>query len=85
MVFAYGAVSNPVVGAVVEDDAVDKALDEAGAFVLLSCDHASNGSRHVHVKRTGKECAACAKTKFGGNERTLNRSERRRFADEALR
>ena len=65
------AVGNPVVGAIVEDYTVHKALNHARAFVLVRLYHAVDGGRHVHIQRAGKEGAACTEYQFCRDEWTL--------------
>ena len=78
-------VSNPVVSAIIEDDAVNEALNNRCAFVLLRLHHTIDGGRHIHVQRASKECATCAEDEFARDKRTLYRAERRGLADKALR
>ena len=85
VVCACLAVSNPVVGAVIENNAVNEALNNRCAFVLLRLHHTIDGGRHIHVQRASKECATCAEDEFAGYKRTLDRSERRGFTDKSLR
>ena len=53
------SVGNPVVGAVVEDYAVDEALDHASALVLRGLYHTVHGGRHIHIQGASEEGAAC--------------------------
>ena len=84
VVLAHGAVGNPVVCAVVEDDTIDQTLDQAGTFVVVRSHHASHGCGHIHIQCAGKERTARTEAQLGRDERTLHCAEGRRFAHKPL-
>ena len=71
------AVGNPVVGAVIKNNAVDEAFDDRRTFVLLRLNHAIDSGRHIDIQRAGKERASCAENEFTRDKRALHRTERR--------
>ena len=54
------AVSYPSVSAVVENHAVNQALNHRCPLVGMCLFHAVNGGRHIYIQRAGEERAACA-------------------------
>ena len=68
-------VGNPVVCAVVEDNAVNQALNDRCTLMLLCLNEAVNGRRHIDIQRAGEERAAGTQYQFGGDERTLYRAK----------
>jgi hypothetical protein len=78
-------VGNTCMGTVVEDHAVDKALDDASTLVLVSSYHTIDGGRHVYIQGASKEGAACSEYKFSRDEWTLYSTEWTRLADKTLR
>ena len=85
MLCALLTIGYPRVRPVVEDHAVNEALYDRAAFVLLRCHETINRRRHIHIQRTGEECTAGSKHELGRDERTLYRSKRRRFRYKTLR
>ena len=60
MLCALLAVGNPGMCAVVENHAVDEALDDRAALMLLRSYEAVYRRRHVDIQRTGKERTSCS-------------------------
>ena len=82
---AFCAISNVIMGAVVENHAVHEAFNQRSALVVVGFHHAAHRSRHIHVERTSEERAAGTEAKFSGDKRTFNRAERRGLRNESLR
>ena len=76
MLCALFAVGYPGVRAVIEDDAVNEALDDGATLMLLRGYEAVHSRRHIHIERAGKESATCSEYQLRRYERTLYRTER---------
>ena len=77
------AVRYPCVRAVIENNAVHKALHDRASLMLLRGYETIDRRRHIDIQCTGEERTSCAEHQLCRHERTLYRTKGRRLGYKA--